>query len=301
MTTDALDDHRPSRTVTSRGFARKYVVHAVMVLLSLVSIFPVYWMIVTSLRPDNEIFSTMLWPSHPTFENYIFVLTRVPMLQMLFNTTVVSVATAFLQVVTGMFAAYALVRWRMRFSSVVHGLIALSWLVPFQVTMIPNYVLASRLGLLDTLTGLVVPNASHAFAILLLYHAMRAFPIEVLEAARMDGARSFRILWQIVTPNMGAPIASPGNTAVPAPISRRSVWARRRSPASNSGCAADSCSDVSCGRAFSPVYEAEICRCRSSCVHSSNRQRRGRSRALRYVGRGCRAVRSWLRRLPLIV
>ncbi len=208
MTTDALDDHRPSRTVTSRGFARKYVVHAVMVLLSLVSIFPIYWMIVTSLRPDNEIFSTTLWPSHPTFENYIFVLTRVPMLQMLFNTTVVSVATAFLQVVTGMFAAYALVRWRMRFSSVVHGLIALSWLVPFQVTMIPNYVLASRLGLLDTLTGLVVPNASHAFAILLLYHAMRAFPIEVLEAARMDGARSFRILWQIVTPNMGAPIAS---------------------------------------------------------------------------------------------
>ena len=208
MTTDALDDHRPSRTVTSRGFARKYVVHAVMVLLSLVSIFPIYWMIVTSLRPDNEIFSTMLWPSHPTFENYIFVLTRVPMLQMLFNTTVVSVATAFLQVVTGMFAAYALVRWRMRFSSVVHGLIALSWLVPFQVTMIPNYVLASRLGLLDTLTGLVVPNASHAFAILLLYHAMRAFPSEVLEAARMDGARSFRILWQIVTPNMGAPIAS---------------------------------------------------------------------------------------------
>jgi sn-glycerol 3-phosphate transport system permease protein len=208
MTTDALDDHRPSRTVTSRGFARKFVVHAVMVLLSLVSIFPIYWMIVTSLRPDNEIFSTMLWPSHPTFENYIFVLTRVPMLQMLFNTTVVSVATAFLQVVTGMFAAYALVRWRMRFSSVVHGLIALSWLVPFQVTMIPNYVLASRLGLLDTLTGLVVPNASHAFAILLLYHAMRAFPIEVLEAARMDGARSFRILWQIVTPNMGAPIAS---------------------------------------------------------------------------------------------
>ncbi|MBB3565474.1 carbohydrate ABC transporter permease (plasmid) [Sinorhizobium sp. B11] len=208
MTTDALDDHRPSRPVTSRGFARKFVVHAVMVLLSLVSIFPVYWMIVTSLRPDNEIFSTVLWPSHPTLENYIFVLTRVPMLQMLFNTTVVSVATAFLQVVTGMFAAYALVRWRMRFSSVVHGLIALSWLVPFQVTMIPNYVLASRLGLLDTLTGLVVPNASHAFAILLLYHAMRAFPIEVLEAARMDGARSFRILWQIVTPNMGAPIAS---------------------------------------------------------------------------------------------
>lgn len=208
MTTDALDDHRPSRSAPPRGLARKFGVHAVMVLLSFVSIFPIYWMIVTSLRPENEIFSTALWPSDPTFDNYLFVLTRVPMLQMLFNTTIVSAATALLQVTTGMFAAYALVRWRMRLSSVVHGLIALSWLVPFQVTMIPNYVLASRLGLLDTLTGLVVPNAAHAFAILLLYHAMRAFPTEVLEAARMDGARSFRILWQIVTPNMGAPIAS---------------------------------------------------------------------------------------------
>lgn len=208
MTTDALDDHRPSRSAPPRELARKFGVHAVMVLLSFVSIFPIYWMIVTSLRPENEIFSTALWPSDPTFDNYLFVLTRVPMLQMLFNTTIVSAATALLQVTTGMFAAYALVRWRMRLSSVVHGLIALSWLVPFQVTMIPNYVLASRLGLLDTLTGLVVPNAAHAFAILLLYHAMRAFPTEVLEAARMDGARSFRILWQIVTPNMGAPIAS---------------------------------------------------------------------------------------------
>jgi sn-glycerol 3-phosphate transport system permease protein len=208
MTTDALDDHRPSRSAPSREFVRKFGVHSVMVVLSFISIFPIYWMIVTSLRPENEIFSTALWPSDPTFDNYLFVLTRVPILQMLFNTTIVAAATAFLQVVTGMFAAYALVRWRMRLSSVVHGLIALSWLVPFQVTMIPNYVLASRLGLLDTLAGLVVPNAAHAFAILLLYHAMRAFPTEVLEAARMDGARSLRILWQIVIPNMGAPIAS---------------------------------------------------------------------------------------------
>jgi len=208
MTTDALDDHRPSRSAPSRRFGRKFGVHAVMIVLSFVSIFPIYWMIVTSLRPENEIFSTALWPSDPTFDNYLFVLTRVPMLPMLFNTTIVAAATALLQITTGVLAAYALVRWRMRLSSVVHGLIALSWLVPFQVTMIPNYVLASRLGLLDTLAGLVVPNAAHAFAILLLYHAMRAFPTEVLEAARMDGARSFRILWQIVTPNMGAPIAS---------------------------------------------------------------------------------------------
>ncbi len=190
------------------GRTRRFAVHAVMILLSFLSIFPIYWMIVTSLRPENEIFSTSLWPSNPSLENYVFVLTRIPMIGMLINTTIVSAATALLQVVTGLFAAYALVRWRMRLSGVIHGLIALSWLVPFQVTMIPNYVLASRLGLLDTLTGLIVPNAAHAFAILLLYNAMRSFPTEILEAARIDGARSWKILWQIVVPNMGAPIAS---------------------------------------------------------------------------------------------
>ncbi|CDN48495.1 carbohydrate ABC transporter permease [Neorhizobium galegae] len=209
MTTDASPDSIAVASGSLKfGGIRRLAVHAVMILLSFLSIFPIYWMIVTSLRPENEIFSTALWPSNPSLENYVFVLTRIPMIGMLINTTIVSAATAILQVVTGLFAAYALVRWRMRLSGVIHGLIALSWLVPFQVTMIPNYVLASRLGLLDTLTGLIVPNAAHAFAILLLYNAMRSFPTEILEAARIDGARSWKILWQIVVPNMGAPIAS---------------------------------------------------------------------------------------------
>ncbi|TCU33087.1 carbohydrate ABC transporter permease [Rhizobium azibense] len=209
MTTDASPD-RPllPSTGLKDGSIRRFAVHAVMIVLSFLSIFPIYWMIVTSLRPENEIFSTSLWPSNPSLENYVFVLTRIPMIAMLFNTTIVSAATAVLQVVTGLFAAYALVRWRMRLSGVIHGLIALSWLVPFQVTMIPNYVFASRLGLLDTLTGLIAPNAAHAFAILLLYNAMRSFPTEILEAASIDGASSWRALWQIVVPNMGAPIAS---------------------------------------------------------------------------------------------
>lgn len=208
MTIEVSRETQPTTISSRTGVVRNLAVHGAMILLSLISIFPIYWMIVTSLRPENEIFSTALWPSDPTLENYVFVLTRVPILKMLANTTIVAAATAALQVITGLFAAYALVRWRMRLSGLVHGLIALSWLVPFQVTMIPNYVLASRLGLLDTLTGLVLPNAAHAFAILLLYHGMRSFPVEIIEAARIDGAKSWKILWQIITPNMGAPIAS---------------------------------------------------------------------------------------------
>lgn len=190
------------------GLTRRFAVHALMLSLSLVAVFPVFWMVVSSLKPENEILSARLWPMAPSLDNYVFVLTQIPMLRMLANTTIVAAATAVLQVVTGLLAAYAFVRWRFRLSKVAHGLISLSWLVPFQIVMIPNYVLASRLGLLDTLSGLVIPNAAAAFAVLLLHNAMRSFPREVVEAARMDGAGSWRILWEVVVPNLRATIAA---------------------------------------------------------------------------------------------
>lgn len=184
--------------------------HLTMLVLAFVCIFPVYWMVISSLKPENEIFSPELWPRSPSLDNYSFVLTAIPMLRMLLNSTIVSLATALFQVLTGLLAAYALVIWRFKLAQFVYGLIALSWLVPFQVTMIPNYVLASKLGLLDTLTGLIVPHAAAAFAVLMLYHAMKSFPIEVVEAARIDGAKHWRILWEIIMPNLRSSIASLG-------------------------------------------------------------------------------------------
>ena len=118
------------------GFARRFAVHALMLSLSLVAVFPVFWMVVSSLKPENEILSARLWPMAPSLDNYVFVLTQIPMLRMLANTTIVAAATAVLQVVTGLLAAYAFVRWRFRLSKVAHGLISLSWLVPFQIVML---------------------------------------------------------------------------------------------------------------------------------------------------------------------
>ncbi|RAI01729.1 sugar ABC transporter permease [Acuticoccus sediminis] len=186
----------------------RLAVHGTMIVLAFVAIFPVYWMVVSSLKGDGDIYSSRLWPEHVTFEHYAYVLDAIPMLGILWNTTLMASATMLAQVLTGLLAAYALTRWRFRGSSLVHGLVALSWLVPFQVTMIPNYVLATRLGLLDSLAGLVVPNAAAAFAVLVLYNGMRGFPKEVVEAARMDGAGHWRILWQIVVPNLKAPLAA---------------------------------------------------------------------------------------------
>ncbi|HEY4203079.1 MAG TPA: carbohydrate ABC transporter permease [Devosiaceae bacterium] len=188
--------------------AGKIGMHASMIVLALISIFPIYWMAVSSLKSENEIFSPGLFPQSPSLDNYGFVLTSVPMLRMLVNSTIISVAAALLQVITGLLAAYGLVQWKFKLAPFVYGLIALSWLVPFQVTMIPNYVFASKLGMLDSLTGLIAPHAAAAFAVMMLYHAMKSFPEEVVEAARMDGANYWRILWEIVVPNLRPSIAS---------------------------------------------------------------------------------------------
>jgi len=182
--------------------------HAVMIGLSVLAIFPVYWMVQTSFRPQNEIFTTSLWPSDPTLDNYRAVMKVMPIFGILWNTFLMAAATTVAQIVTGLLAAWALVRWRFPGGRLAHSLIALSWLVPFQVVMIPNYVLAAKLDLLDSLTGLVVPNAAAAFAVLVLYNAMRGFPREVVEAARMDGANSLRTLIEVVLPNLRAPVAS---------------------------------------------------------------------------------------------
>jgi ABC-type glycerol-3-phosphate transport system permease component len=74
--------------------------------------------------------------------------------------------------------------------------------------MIPNYVLVADLGLLDTIIALILPHLASAFAVMLLFQAMKSFPKEVIEAARMDGASNWSILWQIMTPNLRASLAS---------------------------------------------------------------------------------------------
>jgi sn-glycerol 3-phosphate transport system permease protein len=217
MTTDAINRPlatapairlRPRQRVRSASAWNRAPSHIAMVMLSILCTFPVYWMLVTSLRPANETFDSTLFPSAPSLDNYAYALSAIPMLHMLANTVLVSIAVTIIQLLTGLLAAYAFARFRFRFSGIVYSLIALTWLVPFQVVMIPNYLLVANLGLIDNVAALVLPHFASALCIMLLTQAMRAFPKEVFEAARMDGARSWRVLWEIVTPNLTGTIVS---------------------------------------------------------------------------------------------
>ncbi|MDL2401879.1 carbohydrate ABC transporter permease [Rhizobium mayense] len=214
MTIDATTSHvelSPSRPRRRRRSARgldTMIGHIVMVVLTIFCLFPVYWMLVTSLRPANAIFETSLWPTAASLENYTYALRAIPVVRMLMNTLVVSAVVTVVQLFTGLLAAYAFARWKFSYDWLVSSLVALTWLVPFQVVMIPNYLLVANMGLLDNIVALILPHFASALCILLLTQSMRAFPKEVLEAARMDGARSWRTLWEVVVPNLRGTIAS---------------------------------------------------------------------------------------------
>jgi ABC-type glycerol-3-phosphate transport system permease component len=182
--------------------------HDVLLVLSLVTLFPIYWMVLTSLRPANEVFTADLLPATLTFENYVLVWQQIPIGRMLANTFAMALLVTTAQLITSLLAAYAFAGWTFRGSRLLFLVFVGTWLIPFQVTMIPNYVFLARLGWLNTLAALVVPQVAAAFAIILLRQYMKGFPRELLDAARIDGASSWRTLWQVVVPNLRAPLAA---------------------------------------------------------------------------------------------
>lgn len=215
MTTDTATPHtRIAHTLVATARARSRsgsgasLGHGVMILLSLICLFPVYWMIVSSLRPANALLDGSFWPRAVTLENYAYALNAIPIGSMLVNTVIVSIVVTAFQLLTGLLAAYAFVRYRFPLDKFVYALMAMTWLIPLQVVMIPNYLLVAKLGLLDSLPALILPHFASALAVMLLTQSMRAFPKEVLEAARMDGAGGWRTLWEVVVPNLQGMIAS---------------------------------------------------------------------------------------------
>lgn len=213
MTTDALAlprraTARPLRRISARSGLNTAAGHMLLVLLSIFCLFPVYWMLVSSLRPANTLFETSLWPSAASLDNYTQALDAIPIARMLANTFIFATVSTIVQLLTGILAAFAFARWTFRFDKLVYTAVALTWLVPFQVVMIPNYLLIAQMGLLDSILALILPNMASALAILLLAQAMRGFPREVIEAARMDGAKNWRILWEVLVPNLRGTVAS---------------------------------------------------------------------------------------------
>lgn len=184
--------------------------HVVLTIVALVSVFPVYWLYATALRRPEDATRSTPFPWPLSFENFTHVWHQIPIGGMLYHTFVMALCVSVCQLLVAIFAAYGFAMWNFPGKSMLFLLFLGSWLVPFQVTMIPNYVTIARWGLLGTVAGVVIPNMCSAFAVMLMRQHMQAFPRELVEAAHMDGRNRWGILWKVVLPNMRPALAALG-------------------------------------------------------------------------------------------
>jgi multiple sugar transport system permease protein len=182
--------------------------HAVMVVLALVSLTPIYWMYAGSFRQPGDIYSQNPLPWPLSLESYRTVLHTLDIPVLLANTFAIAAGSTLGQLLICLLAAYAFAAYEFRGKNILFLAFVATWLVPMQVTMISNYLVLNKLGLLNTLGGVVVPTLCSALAVLMLRQHMQAFPRELLDAARIDGRGSFATLWTVVVPNLRPVLAS---------------------------------------------------------------------------------------------
>jgi multiple sugar transport system permease protein len=183
-----------------------------MILMSLLFLLPLYWMILSSLKSDTELaqFPPTFWPQSWEFGNYVDAVTAMPFLQFFANSAIITVSVVVLAVVSNFIVAYgfACIDWPGR-NKVFYVVIATLFL-PFPVTLIPMFDMWARLGLVNTLFPLILPAMfASAFFTFLLRQFLLQVPIDMINAARVDGASEWRILWTLVFPT-----ARPALTAV---------------------------------------------------------------------------------------
>ncbi|CAN5275931.1 carbohydrate ABC transporter permease [soil metagenome] len=196
--------------VAARSRTRTTLGHVLLGVLALFSIFPVYWIFATAFRRPEDALSQNVFPWPLSFENFSYVWTTIPIAKMIANTFGMSLLLAVVQLLVAISAAYAFSTWNFFGKKALFLLFIGSWLVPFQVTMIPNYLLISQLGLLNTVAGVIVPNLCSAFAVLLMRQHMESFPRDLIDAAHIDGRSSWGTLWLVVLPNLKPALAALG-------------------------------------------------------------------------------------------
>jgi multiple sugar transport system permease protein/putative chitobiose transport system permease protein len=176
--------------------------------IAAVSVLPLLWAAASSLRPDDEIFRHTLhvsWrtfvPDHPTLQNFRAILFEDRFARFFGNSLFVAGSTILLGLLVNSLAAFGFARFTFRGQRLLFGLVLVTFMVPFEVIVLPLYLVVRSLGWLDSYAALIVPAVPDAFSIFLIRQFMAKLPRDMFEAARVDGASWWAIYWRIALPN----------------------------------------------------------------------------------------------------
>lgn len=180
----------------------KIAVYVILILLSILTIVPFAWMLSASVKLNKDVFAwPMQWiPAQPQWQNYVNIWTKIPLLKFISNTAILTVVVTLLQLLTSSFAAYAFAKLRFKGRNLLFlGYIA-TIAMPWQVYMVPQFLMMSGMGLNDKLLAMVCLQAFSAFGVFLMKQFYDGIPDELCEAARIDGLSEYGIWWRIMLP-----------------------------------------------------------------------------------------------------
>ena len=186
--------------------------HLFLVVVVFLLLMPIVFAISNSFKTMQEAFNTVFQviPLHPTLENYRHVFDILPFVKITLNTFLIASTVTIFKTITGLLAAYAFVYFRFKGKGFLYFIMLSTLFIPFTVTMIPNYLLISKIGLRDRIWGVALPQLADVLGIFLMRQAMRGIPLALIEAARMENIRHMKIMRDIVIPLVRPSIISTG-------------------------------------------------------------------------------------------
>ena len=207
---------RRRRRITPRMVIGETLYYVMLILFGIIFLLPFAWTVVTSLKPDNQVFTDPIqWiPRSLTLDQYRIALDTVPFGRYFLNTAIIAIGGVVTNLLLGSLAGFAFAHLRFPARTVLFRALLSSMMIPGVVTLIPTYIILRSfplfggnnilgqggLGLLNTFAGVILPGAVGTFAVFLMRQFFLTLPAELGEAARIDGASEFRIFWQVYLP-----------------------------------------------------------------------------------------------------
>ena len=201
--------HLITRRHPNRSIGGDIVIYLILALVAVAMVFPLVFLVGSSLKPLDELFRfpPPVWPSHPTMDNFsdLFVTmgqSWVPFSRYLVNTLIITIVGTFGHLVVAGMAAFVLAKYEFPGGRLFFAVATTCLMFSGVVTDIPNYLILSRLGLVDTYWALILPAFAAPIGLFLMKQTMETLPTALIEAATIDGASRFRVFWSIVMPNV---------------------------------------------------------------------------------------------------
>lgn len=179
---------------------KKLLFYSTLIFWTILFVYPFLWMLSATIRPEAEIGNFGIIPSEFTFDSYAKVFEKIPITRAFLNSVFVASCITFGVIIISSMIGYALARLRFRGRNLIFAILLFTMTLPFQITLIPQYILMVKFQWTESYLALIIPYLVNAFAIILFRQHFLSIPQDLVDAARIDGCSDFRILFRIFYP-----------------------------------------------------------------------------------------------------